>query len=871
MQQANSPLPKDWKPPVNPNNLPLPGNWKAPGSSTPPSLPPGQPKVPKPAPGSQAGGFTQTEGGTFATGTNIRIPRNMAEMTQQFRQQNPSLSSYRGMRDAQNAGPAPSDFMAQSVQPSPAPMNQAGPDMMRMPTQKAPMPQIPGMAPQAQAPYDPSRPASPDNMPGPVSQEQADAYNLDLQGGRFGAIDRKIGQFKGFTEDAYRKEAENLQKSAQNVMMDPRFSPEQRAQALERISQRAQEIQTGFQQGREFTNSTFGYDAPPPEEFADVQPVGLEPIGGNALRNPETGDIMRAARGPNGMLLPVTADQVEIDSLPEGTQYIDANSGKVETVGEGSSGRSRSSRSSMSGQSSGESQVPDQEELFSQFQKWNKGAEEGASPEEREQIIQAMSQVSDPEKRASIQAMLQTDPVAALQAIQAEGIQVDLSQARLSAFKRTYELQNQQKKSLGEMFGIGQEDKAKPPVDTNRYRVRQGTYGTSVIRRRGSDVDIPAVRNQNGEMVAAPVGPRQLADLETDTPFQNITSQKDGKQIRMLPFNSETIDLQDFSLPDSVRQSFGKELGKIRARNPEDWNAFADTLQKYQTIDEEWDPSNLSPKQEALMKVVGSFYGELNTPAKALMSMYIAHSLGYKIDTNGENPDGAQGFASTGFARDQSKGSRIAEISNTSNGGTFEGRRMEVTAKTSKAFSEAMRDIAYLDDPDKVYEMRPKVDRAVNTAVESILNEVVAEETDLANKVGTFGAGGEFEGMSPGKGPGKWNRWDRINALVEDMVNKSSGQTTNDEIRNKVMAEIQAKINSWSRENPDSRFGDYRSTFYNERTKQKVPANMAGKLRQSKLADEQKTADTQRQGRKTESEARNAANMNEMPKKPSAR
>jgi hypothetical protein len=182
-----------------------------------------------------------------------------------------------------------------------------------------------------------------------------------------------------------------------------------------------------------------------------------------------------------------------------------------------------------------------------------------------------------------------------------------------------------------------------------------------------------------------------------------------------------------------------------------------------------------------------------------------------------------------------------------------------------------MRDFSYLDDPDKVYEMRPKVDRAVNTAVESILNEVVAEEADLDNKVGTFGAGGEFEGMSPGKGPGKWNRWDRINALVEDMVNRSSRQSADPEIRNKVMAEIQTKINSWARENPNSRFGDYKSTFYNEKTSQRIPPNMAAQLRQEKLANEQKTADEQRQARKIESEARNAANMNEMPKKPSAR
>jgi hypothetical protein len=808
---VNSPLPKDWKPPVNPNNPPLPQDWKPQGSPTPPSLPPGPssrtPSTPRRAPGSQAGGFTKTQDGTFATGTNIRLPGNMQEAMQQFQQQNQQLSGS-GVSDQNSQQGSPSDFVSQSAQP----------DMMQMPTRRSSVPQIPGMPTQQQAPYDPTRPMSPSNMPAAPTQQDVDSLNLDAQGGRFGAIDKKYGVFgyPGVTEASYQKEQESLRKAAENVIRDPRFSPEQRAQALERISAKAQENQMGYRQGKEFSQSTFGLDSPPPEEFSNVQPVGLEPVGGNALRNPQTGDLMQATRAPNGMLVPVTADQVEIDSLPEGTQYLDPTTGKIETSG--GSGSGRGGRSQSGGTASGRSsqqepQTPEQ--LFADYEKWSKKQDEGSTREEQEAILAAAAGIVDPERRQMIEAMAKSDPISAITELQSENIDVDLDSARMKAFKREQDAKSGRQKALGEMFGVNKEEVV-PDVDPNKYRIRQGTYGTSVIRRRGGSVDIPAVKKPDGQMVAAPNAMRQLADLESDTPFQNITKEQNGKEVRMLPFEMESINTEDFALPDNVRQAFGSELGRIRARDPQQWNEFSNTLQKYQTVDETWDPANPTPKQTALMKVVGSFYNELNTSGKALMSMYVAHSLGYKVDVNPSDADKARGFKSTGFARDESKGSRVAEAANTN----FQSEQAmrESTSKNNRA--------GYVDAVNKApnpgEQPSQEFYRSINKTVEDILNQVVNEETDLANKAGMFGPGGDMEGFVAGeKGPGKWNRWSRINTLFEAMSNANPlrNGVPDPAAKELVLREMQNRIHQWAMKNPDSRFGKWSSTAYDNAIK----------------------------------------------------
>jgi hypothetical protein len=92
-------------------------------------------------------------------------------------------------------------------------------------------------------------------------------------------------------QDDYIRAYEQLEKSRQAVAVDPRFSPEQRQQAFERIAARADELDQGYLAGQEMMQSPIGYDMPPSEEFGIMQ-GGLETVGGGQIRNPATGDIM---------------------------------------------------------------------------------------------------------------------------------------------------------------------------------------------------------------------------------------------------------------------------------------------------------------------------------------------------------------------------------------------------------------------------------------------------------------------------------------------------------------------------------------------------------------------------------------------------
>ena len=149
---------------------------------------------------------------------------------------------------------------------------------------------------------------------------------------------------------------------------------------------------------------------------------------------------------------------------------------------------------------------------------------------------------------------------------------------------------------------------------------------------------------------------RQLADLEVDTEFANIVTRENGDELRVLPFSQQTVNLGNFALNDAQRKLFSKETSNIRARSPEEWAKLEDLLQKFQTTDEAWDPEN-SNAQAQLEAIVGNFYGELDAPGRAMMTMYIAHSLGYKIDKG-------RGFDSTGWAKNPDKANKPSDRPN---------------------------------------------------------------------------------------------------------------------------------------------------------------------------------------------------------------
>lgn len=544
--------------------------------------------------------------------------------------------------------------------PMGSPFQQGQQPMMPMlqpsPGQQGQQPMMPGQGQQQPPMGMPSRGGNPMMPPGGFQDPGAE-YEQDLRGGRFGQADKDAGMYRGFTEEAYTKSYEQLEKARQAVAADPRFSPEQRRLAFEKIAARADELDQGFNEGRGVLQSPTGYDAPPPEEFADMQDVGLQPMQDGRMRNPETGDILQTMRAPNGQVVPVTADQVEIDALPEGTRYMNPATGKMEVAGEaGGRGGARGGGRSGGQAGTGAQQPMTQEEAIAAFEKWSKGMDPGSTPEERRILNDVIGGLEDPEKQENLLAMAASDPISAIEALQRDGIDVSeqLEEARINAFAREQKARGDRTARIAKALGIEQPEEVKPPVDPTKYRTRVGSRGTMVVRRRGSEIDIPAVMGEDGQPRPAPVQARQLADLEVDTEFANIQRLPDGREIRVLPFESEMVNLENFALTDSQRKALAKETSNIRPRKPEEWQKFEGLLQKYQTVNEPWDPKNLTPAQSQLVDAVNSFYSEMQPTARAAMTLYIAHSLGYRVDKN-------RPFTSTGWASKTEQGLQTAK------------------------------------------------------------------------------------------------------------------------------------------------------------------------------------------------------------------
>jgi hypothetical protein len=462
----------------------------------------------------------------------------------------------------------------------------------------------------------------------------------------------KPSRFGKGVEDTYNKSYEELERARQAVAADPKFSPDQRRQAFERIAARADELDQGFNDGRDLISSPTGFDAPPAEEFADAQTGGLQPMQDGRIRNPQTGDIMRSMRGPNGQLVPVTSDQVEIDALPDGTRYMDANTGKVEIANATSTGGKPSASGTRSTGSAASPTGPlTREQAISNYEKWNKGADPMSTNEERAVLNDAINAIADPDQQEQLRAMVQSDPAAAMSAMQQNGVDLapQLEEARINAFVREQKQRETRSNQIAKAMGIEEpEPEAKPFIDPTKYRTRVGNRGTAVIRRRGSNIDIPAIMGSDGRAMPAPRQMNQLSDLEVDTEFANIVPDQNGREVRVLPFGKQTVNLGNFALTDPQRKVFAKETGKIEARSPETWDTFENLIQQFQSSGEAWDPNNPTGAQQQVQEIVSNFYRELGPEGKAMMTMYVAHGLGYKVDKN-------RAFTTTGWAKNVDK------------------------------------------------------------------------------------------------------------------------------------------------------------------------------------------------------------------------
>lgn len=693
------PLDKNWKPPENPNNPPLSPDWKpAPGKGLMMQPPNGY----TPASGSRSQpsgggaiprGAVSPDGYFYGTTTKAWSPENDVlglsssrnqqgtgaggmDAGQAFRERQANLPWMKNRQPQAPSGPRPDEFFmgtqgggmqlppeAQDSGMRARPMQQPmGPGFdvggrrgrgMQLP----PGAQDSGMyaqpPEQQQMPFNPLMPTSPTNMPPQMTEQDIADYQQQMQGGRFGSADRAAGMHQGYTESAYTEAYNQLEKARQSVMVDPRFSPEQRQQALERIASRADELDQGFLAAKPFESTPIGYDAPPPEQFAELQEgTGLQSMQDGRFRNPETGDIMRSVRAQNGQLVPLPQTQSEIDALPPGTRYMD-QAGKLQMSPGAGGGQGRSASAGTGTQRQTGAGAPmSAEDAYAAYEKWASKQDPVSTPSERQVIANAVASVANPELRDTLTAMMKSDPEATLAALQEQGIDLgnELEQARIQEFATQQKSKGERTKRIAEALGIEIPEETKPAIDPKRYRREVGTRGTMQLRRRGSDIAIPMIDGPSGEAIPAPQQMRQLADLEVDTEFANIVPQEDGNELRVLPFSKQTVNLGNFSLTDAQRRLFAKETSNIQPRPPEEWAKFEDLLQKFQTTDEAWDPENKGA-QSQLEEIVGNFYSELQPAGRALMTMYIAHSLGYKIDKG-------RGFDSTGWAKNPDKANK---------------------------------------------------------------------------------------------------------------------------------------------------------------------------------------------------------------------
>lgn len=619
----NPPLDPNWKPAENPDNPPLSAN--APRTS--PYMRDSAPAGYSPYTGSRGSASSRPSYGDM-------------EYAKQFQQGTAPVLTM----SPQQAMPVPTNQKGGILLPQDRPqqMQQQFPQQMQQQGQGPLLQMLPSPGAQPAA--------SPVGIPTMAQDETMRLYEQEAEARR-----RFGGDPQGLKMQSYRKAYEQLDKARQAVAADPRFSFDQKLQAFERISARAKDLEAGFAAGSDILQSPTGMDLPPAEEFGELQ-GGLEPMGEGFLRNPDTGDVMRTMRAPNGQVVPVPGTQSEIDSLPPGTRYMDVD-GKVKVSGEAGGRSSTSSRSQASASGQLAPQTP--EEAFAAFEKWSKGVD--STPEEMAVADRILATIPDQELRDQLKASLEGADAATIAQTLAQyapdiNIEEELSNARIQAFAREQGSRKSRSEAVAKALGIEIPEEQKPAVDPRKYRVEIGSRGGMRIARRGSGLrdGIPAVRGEDGQIRPAPQAMRELADLEVDTEFVNIRPAGNGKESRLLPFSNETINLGDFALTDRQRLAFSSESRRIEPRTSEEWARFESELQKFQSIGEgPWDPRNLTPRQQALQDLVYNEYSELSPTGKAMMTMYIAHGLGYQV-----NPQG--GYQSTGWARKEGMAGRPA-------------------------------------------------------------------------------------------------------------------------------------------------------------------------------------------------------------------
>ena len=704
----NLPLPKDWKPPVNPNNPVLPQDWAPPGGI--PARSPSRMGPPAPP------GVGGTSGG-YHLGTDIPAPPPP-------RRPGAPIRSPAGQQPPQ----------------APQPPGQPQPPQAPQPPQQ---PQQPGaqQPEQQSAPYNPLYPTSPTNLPPEIPAP-------DLGAGDFGPADRASNLPPGGTQQEYKDAIVELNRSMRSVADDKRFSPEQRAQAIEKIRAEADRLKQAYSEAKPLDSVEYGLDAPPPEEFAEVQQgTGLRSTQDGGFLNTTTGDTMPSARAANGQLVPVPGSQSAIDKLPPGTRYID-QAGKLQMTPAADGGQGRSASAGTGTQRAAGGNAPmNKDEALAAYDKWDSKQDPASTPSERRVIADAVAQITDPNQREQLTEMIKSDPEAALAVLQGQGMDLndELEQARIQEWAKQEKSKVDRSKRVAKEMGIEVPEEKKPSFNPEWYRIEQGSRtGSRQGVRRGSKIAIPLIEGPNGEDILAPTQMRQLADLEVDTEFANIVTRENGDELRVLPFSQQTVNLGNFALNDAQRKLFSKEASNIRARPPEEWAKLEDLLQKFQTTDEAWDPEN-SNAQAQLEAIVGNFYGELDAPGRAMMTMYIAHSLGYKIDKG-------RGFDSTGWAKNPDKANKPSD-----------GRNLP-TNNIASELGDKLYKIGFADVSDSELQAgggrTPQYTQGINEMAQNIFT--VAQEMEGRAQSGSEQARKDFG-----------NKYRQIDRMVESVAKQN--------------------------------------------------------------------------------------------------
>jgi hypothetical protein len=356
---------------------------------------------------------------------------------------------------------------------------------------------------------------------------------------------------------------------------------------------------------------------------------------------------MPAVPTETGEMLPAPKSQVQIDSLPAGTRYVDVE-GKIQTV-KGATGKAAGAAEEPSAGTTARGPATRQE-ISKQYTQWSKANDPGTTPEEIEYL---QSVAATPEQ----QQMANVDPESMINSLTPEQRQ-EFGKARLRAFQRSYQEDRAREDELSRMFGLEEKEEPKRALD-DRYVLEAGTRGTVRAVRRGSMLagGIPVVQRQDGQYMAAPSGMAELADLERDTEFVNIRTNPDwgvdenGEplQIRVTPFNKETIDTQDFVMTDSIRAAMINS-GQIKPRPKAVWDSFTKDLSEYATVGENWSPET-NQKHAALVQKVSNFYTELSPSGRYGMTLYIAQGLGYNVTKSGGKSMGFGGLENPQVAK----------------------------------------------------------------------------------------------------------------------------------------------------------------------------------------------------------------------------